>query len=172
MITWTHPHESTHVTDCGRGVVTKTGSRYEATVDGEQLAYGTRTRKPYRYPTLTEAKLAAISMIQTGTFSTPTRKEQKYETYDPKVEGYGSPGQWQAIFEAAIGANGEIKTEELAEKLGVPAEASWVEIKRAYRKQLLRLHPDQGGDAAEFRAAVEAFEVLERRYQARAATAV
>lgn len=169
MINWTHQRESsTHVTECGRGVVSKVGSRYEVTVDGELLAYGKRTRKPYRYGTLTEAKLAAISMIETGIFETPSRKEQKYKTYDPEVEGYGSAAQWQAIFEAAIGPTGELKTEELAEKLGVEAEATWDEIKAAYRKQLLRLHPDQGGDPAEFRAAVEAFKALERR---RAATA-
>lgn len=164
MITWTHQRESsTHVTECGRGVVSKNGSRYEVAVDGELLAYGKRTRKPYRYGTLTEAKLAAISMIETGVFETPTRKEAKYKTYDPEVEGYGSPAQWQAIFEAAMGSGATISTEELTEALGLEAEASWDDIKRAYRKQLLKLHPDQGGDPEEFIKAVEAFEALERR---------
>lgn len=162
MITWTHA-DSTHSTACGRAVVSKSGSRYEVAVDGELLAYGKRTRKPYRYGTLTEAKLAAISMIETGTFETPSRKEPKYKTYDPEVEGYGSPAQWQAIFEAAMGPGGSVSTEELTTALGLDVDADWAEIKRAYRKQLLKLHPDQGGNAAEFQAAVEAFEQLEKR---------
>lgn len=164
MTTWTHQRDSaTHSTECGRGRVSKNGSRYEVTVDGELLAYGKRTRKPYRYAKLGEAKQAAQDMIETGIFATPTKVEPKYKTYDPTVEGYGSPAQWQAIFEAAMGPGGELATEELTAKLGINADASWDDIKRAYRKQLLKLHPDQGGDAAAFRTAVESFEALERR---------
>ncbi|CAK9024402.1 unnamed protein product [Durusdinium trenchii] len=45
--------------------------------------------------------------------------------------------------------------------LGVPIDASAAEVKQAYRKTLLLWHPDKsGGDAARFRAAQEAWEML------------
>jgi hypothetical protein len=165
MTTWTtlRRGDSLHTTACGRGCVEKIGSRYEVTVDGEKLAYGARTRKPYRYVKLGEAKQAAQDMLETGTFASPTKNEPKYKTYNPEVEGYGNAAQWQAIFESAMGPLGEVQTPELTRSLGVPADASWAEIKKAYRQQLLRCHPDQGGDPAAFQAAVAAFEALEAR---------
>lgn len=172
MTTWTHQRGApTHLTECGRACVEKIGSRYEVTVDGEKLSYGKSVRKPYRYEKLAEAKSAAAEKLETGEFSTPTRRELRYATYDPAVEGYGSAAQWQAIFAAALGAGGELETEELVAQLGLKTTASWDDIKRAYRKQLLRLHPDQGGDPAEFRAAVEAFQQLEARHRVQQASA-
>jgi hypothetical protein len=172
VITWAHQRgDAHHVTLCGRGRIDKIGTRYEVSVDGEKLAYGKRVRKPYRYEKLGEAKTAASDMMETGIFSSPTHREPKYETYDPSVEGYGNAAQWQAIFEAAVGPNGKVDTEVLAAALGCEADATWAEIKKAYRKQQFKLHPDQGGDAVEFDKAVKAFEALEARYLASTAAA-
>jgi len=46
------------------------------------------------------------------------------------------------------------------EVLGVPANASEEEIKKAYRKQAMSSHPDRGGDPGKFKEVQEAYEVL------------
>jgi curved DNA-binding protein CbpA len=49
----------------------------------------------------------------------------------------------------------------LYDRLGIPREASFCEIRSAYRKKALQCHPDKpGGDAASFLDVVEAFEIL------------
>lgn len=54
--------------------------------------------------------------------------------------------------------------------LGVEPGASVEEIKRAFRKRALETHPDQGGDAAAFRALHAAYErALARRARGRPA---
>jgi len=45
-------------------------------------------------------------------------------------------------------------------ELGVPKTATAAEIKRAYRKLVLEVHPDQGGDAARFKRVQAAYETL------------
>jgi len=44
--------------------------------------------------------------------------------------------------------------------LGVAQDASLADIKKAFRKKALQLHPDQGGDTQAFLALKEAFEFL------------
>lgn len=44
--------------------------------------------------------------------------------------------------------------------LGVDRDATDAQIKKAWRKLLLKHHPDKGGDAAKFREIQEAYEVL------------
>lgn len=44
--------------------------------------------------------------------------------------------------------------------LGVTSSATTDEIKRAYRKQAMKLHPDRGGDAEEFKKLNEAYDIL------------
>jgi DnaJ-domain-containing protein 1 len=43
------------------------------------------------------------------------------------------------------------------EVLGVPADASEDQVRRAYRRRAKETHPDQGGDEAEFRRVREAY---------------
>lgn len=49
---------------------------------------------------------------------------------------------------------------DLYERLGLAQGASEDEIKRAYRKKARSVHPDVGGDEAEFKAVTHAYEVL------------
>ena len=49
---------------------------------------------------------------------------------------------------------------KLYDALNVPRDASAKEIKKAYRKLALKLHPDKGGNEEEFKKVTHAFEVL------------
>lgn len=49
---------------------------------------------------------------------------------------------------------------DLYAALGVSADATSAEIRTAYRQLVRRIHPDRGGDPAEFVAAARAYEVL------------
>lgn len=44
-------------------------------------------------------------------------------------------------------------------ELGVPADASSDEVRRAYRRKLKEVHPDQGGDEDEFKRVRQAYTV-------------
>lgn len=50
--------------------------------------------------------------------------------------------------------------ETLYDALGVPEDAGAEQITRAYRKLAVRLHPDAGGDIAEFQRVTHARDVL------------
>jgi hypothetical protein len=47
--------------------------------------------------------------------------------------------------------------------LGLPPGASADAVRRAFRAKALETHPDQGGDAAQFRLVMRAFERLTRK---------
>lgn len=71
----------------------------------------------------------------------------KYEQYDPSVEGYGHPDEWRSAFQARMGF--EEATRVVNEKkrsprsmLGLTEMATWPEIKIAYKRLMLKLHPD------------------------------
>jgi DnaJ domain len=49
------------------------------------------------------------------------------------------------------------------EQLGLAAGASLADVKAAFRKRALAMHPDHGGDPDEFRALYRAYERLVRR---------
>jgi curved DNA-binding protein CbpA len=46
------------------------------------------------------------------------------------------------------------------EELGVEPDATKAEIKKAYRKLVVKAHPDQGGDEQRFKRLQKAYEVL------------
>lgn len=50
--------------------------------------------------------------------------------------------------------------EEYYRILGIPKTSTIPEIKRAYRKLVVRMHPDKGGDEAKFKELQEAYECL------------
>ena len=47
--------------------------------------------------------------------------------------------------------------------LGVARDATDDELKAAYRRRVLEVHPDHGGDEASFRAVLDAYEEAQRR---------
>jgi hypothetical protein len=53
------------------------------------------------------------------------------------------------------------------DKLGVSYEASWSEIKKAHRALAVKLHPDKGGNEADFREMQEAYDLLKIRREER-----
>ncbi|KAJ2913163.1 hypothetical protein MD484_g7255, partial [Candolleomyces efflorescens] len=60
------------------------------------------------------------------------------------------------------------KTKDYYKILGVHKECSEVEVKKAYRKESLKHHPDKGGDEEKFKLVSEAYAVLsdsEKRYR-------
>jgi curved DNA-binding protein CbpA len=48
--------------------------------------------------------------------------------------------------------------------LGLKPTASYDEIRRAYKKLVLKHHPDKGGDQAKFVEVREAFEILTKDF--------
>ena len=51
-------------------------------------------------------------------------------------------------------------TTKLYETLGIEKSSSAAQIKKAYRKKALRMHPDKGGDPEEFKKLQAAYDVL------------
>jgi DnaJ-class molecular chaperone len=49
--------------------------------------------------------------------------------------------------------------------IGVARDANEDDIKRVYRKLVIQVHPDKGGDGEAFRKVNEAYEALMRQFQ-------
>ena len=58
------------------------------------------------------------------------------------------------------GRDGKVADMELYDRLGVPASATDLELKKAYRKMAISHHPDKGGDEETFKLIGEAYRVL------------
>jgi DnaJ family protein A protein 2 len=54
----------------------------------------------------------------------------------------------------------EVDNKEFYEILEVPQQAAQDDIKKAYRKKVIKMHPDKGGDPEEFKKLQAAYEVL------------
>jgi len=55
---------------------------------------------------------------------------------------------------------GDVDNKEFYEILEVTQDANQEDIKKAYRKKVIRLHPDKGGDPEEFKKLQAAYEVI------------
>lgn len=64
---------------------------------------------------------------------------------------------------AAKRAPKAIEPGSIWELLGVPRSATVAEVKAAYRRRAMELHPDHGGDTATFRRLLAAYEEATRR---------
>ncbi len=53
-----------------------------------------------------------------------------------------------------------MKDQEYYDILGILPDASEKEIKKAYRRKAMKIHPDRGGNTEDFKKLSEAYEVL------------
>jgi hypothetical protein len=56
-----------------------------------------------------------------------------------------------------------VAVDEAYAQLGLEPAASWSDIKRVYRQQVQRAHPDKGGDAQRFDRLYQAYQILKRQ---------
>lgn len=69
-----------------------------------------------------------------------------YKTYDPEVEGFGSPAKWKTAFRDRMNlgqARDALRGRCPRTVLGVPPNATWAEVTKAFRKRMLEVHPDR-----------------------------
>jgi len=69
-----------------------------------------------------------------------------YKTYDPKVEGYGSPSQWKSSFNKRMNfdeAKLILNEDDPYSILGVDRSSTMDVIKKMFRKLALVNHPDK-----------------------------
>lgn len=83
-----------------------------------------------------------------------------YGTYEGER---GNPRQWSSTFHYKFTKNSAkefIKNESPYSILGVSPTASASEIKKAYRKLMLKHHPDKGGDIEKAKKIIAAYTLL------------
>mmetsp|Transcript_24295 Transcript_24295/g.95611 ORF Transcript_24295/g.95611 Transcript_24295/m.95611 type:complete len:128 (+) Transcript_24295:98-481(+) len=56
--------------------------------------------------------------------------------------------------------SGPVNNTKFYKVLGIERDATDVEIKKAYKKLAIKLHPDKGGDEEKFKEVTHAFEIL------------
>jgi len=74
--------------------------------------------------------------------------------------GHQIPGRGPDEEGARTVPSPQVDTSRFYDLLGVTKDATPAEIKKAYHKQAMRLHPDKGGDPDDFKELQRAFEVL------------
>ena len=87
-----------------------------------------------------------------------------YRHYNPEVEGYGNPDQWENIAELLFGKAVivGVKAKFLA-VLGLTEMPSTVdELKTAFHAAMFTAHPDRGGTNEAARNVLEAYMMLKR----------
>ncbi|EIW75107.1 TPR-like protein [Coniophora puteana RWD-64-598 SS2] len=101
---------------------------------------------------------------------TRARAELALERFDEAVRDFGAALECAEAGAETRALKAELKKAEAALKrskskdyykiLGVGRECTEVEIKKAYRRESLKHHPDKGGDEEKFKLVVEAHAVL------------
>lgn len=103
-----------------------------------------------------------------------TWTDAAYTHFDPADGGYGSRAQWQAAAEQLADGRGVFTGPtasagdpdlRLLGLDGMPADAQ--AVVKAFRRMAKVLHPDQGGNAEDFKAMFAAYERLISRYSTR-----
>ncbi len=71
-----------------------------------------------------------------------------YPTYDPEVEGYGNPQDWNAAFFERMGfeeAQRVVSDQDKSPRqiLGLGPRVTWPDVVKAYRTKIIASHPDR-----------------------------
>lgn len=75
-----------------------------------------------------------------------------YKTYDPVAEGYGDQKQWRSAFKERMGLDDAARIlgdDEPLAILGLRAGASGDDIKKAWRREAKKWHPDRNDGSEE-----------------------
>ncbi len=75
-------------------------------------------------------------------------------------EGGGFPGGFPGGMGGRRGPPKEVDNKAYYEIIGVEKTATMDEIKKAYRKKAIKMHPDKGGDQEEFQKLQVAYDTL------------
>jgi hypothetical protein len=99
-----------------------------------------------------------------------TFSDRAYQHYNPELEGFGGPDQWEDVVRKLFGAR-NLKTEKtkpvnqwLASLFLEEMPLTLAELKKAFRAAMFRTHPDYGGTNEAARQTMEAFAVLSRKF--------
>jgi len=131
---------------------------------------GTPTKKPFRKPDASEGGARTREEARRAAERAAGRALVEIESSWARAWGNVLAGidpwpgrQSAAESSAPIRARGASNQPSLWQTLGLNANASLLEIKRAYKKRALETHPDRGGSAEDFRALQAAYEAALKR---------
>lgn len=88
-----------------------------------------------------------------------------YKTYDPEIEGYGSPYDWCKDFHRRMSReDAEIILHDQSpwELLEISRNATYEEVIKAFRKKAMQWHPDRNPD--NIKQATEMMQKLNAAY--------
>lgn len=99
----------------------------------------------------------------------------RYKTYEPSTDGYGSPDEWASKFKRYaefLESPYEVEIPEYLKELYPPKNKKEKfetvdELNKWFRKELMKVHPDKAGDTKEnnekTRILIEKYERLKRK---------